>query len=246
MYNLKNLKVLILEDNDLVKLTTNSLDINSPEISYKVIKKNEIKNGRIATALNNTDKITLVVQSGIVLNLKGKDLPNKSLIKKYHIGASRYGVFTDHPRLKMHYRWVAEDIHPNVLDLSIFVINPERWEKVPETDKEILNDKKILYMPRYMNHKDDILFKKDATAAVDAFNYGVLGEQAVAHNYVETIQKESINILEIYGYCFDKLQPYLKGVPKKSKDRIQHLIDQTTIKIKNTREKMHGNNIRNY
>ena len=171
---------------------------------------------------------------------------NKSLIEKYHIGASRYGVFTDHPRLKMHYRWVAEDIHPNVLDLSIFVINPEKWDEVPETDEETLKDKKILYMPRYMNHKDDILFKKDATAAVDAFNYGVLGEQAVAHNYVETIQKESINILEIYGYCFDKLQPYLKGVPKKSKDRVQHLIDQTTIKIKNTREKMHGNNIRNY
>ena len=79
MFSLENLKVLILEDNDLVKLTTNSLDINSPEISYNVVKKNE--NGSIATALNNTDKITLVVQSGIVLNLKSEDLPNKSLIE---------------------------------------------------------------------------------------------------------------------------------------------------------------------
>ena len=94
-------------------------------------------------------------------------------------------------------------------------------------------------MPRYMNHKDDILFKEESTAGIDAFNYGVLGEQALVHNYLGPIHRKNINILEIYAYCFDKLLPYLKGAPKKETDRITLLANKTLIKIKNTREKMH-------
>ena len=94
-------------------------------------------------------------------------------------------------------------------------------------------------MPRYMNHKDDILFREESTAAIDAFNYGVLGEQALVHNYLDPIHRKNINILEIYAYCFDKLLPYLEGVPKKETDRINLLANKTLIKIKNTREKMH-------
>jgi len=50
-------------------------------------------------------------------------------------------------------------------------------------------------------------------------------------------------MLETYGYCFDKLLPYLKGIPKKEKERIKFLANKTNIKIKNTREKMHRLNI---
>ena len=207
MLNLKNLKLLILEENNLVNLTTNSLDINNPEIKYSVVKPN---GSRIKTALNNINDITLVVKSGLVLNLKNKDFPSRAKIKNYHI-----------------------------LDLSIFVMNPYKWEKIPDSDEGVLHDKKLLYMPRYMNHKDDVLFKQDATAAIDAFYYGVLGEQAVVYNYTDTIQRETENILETYGYCFDKLLPYLKGVPDKEKRRIEYLSQKTSVRIKNTREKIH-------
>ena len=88
--------------------------------------------------------------------------------------------------------------------------------------QKFIQDKKIMHMPRYMNHKDDILFKKDATAAIDAFNYGVLGEQAVVHNYVDVIEKDTINMLEVYAYNFDKLQPFLKGLPSDKKKRINY------------------------
>jgi len=239
MLNLKNLKVLILEENNLLNLTTNSLDINNPEITYTVINKDKMLESRIATVLNNTDEITLVIKSGLIVNLKNKDLPSKSKLNKYHMAVSRYGVFTDHKRIKQHYQYVSGEINKKVLDLSIFIINPKKWKTVPEKDSGAVRDKKLLYMPRYMNHKDDILFKEESTAGIDAFNYGVLGEQALVHNYLGPIHRENINVLEIYAYCFDKLLPYLKGVPKKETDRITSLANKTLIKIKNTREKMH-------
>ena len=239
MLNLKTLKVLILEENNLLKLTTNSLDANNPEITYRVINKDKMIESRIATVLNNTDEITLVIKSGLIVNLKNKDLPSKSKLNKYHMAVSRYGVFTDHKRIKQHYQYSSEKINKKVLDLSVFIINPKKWETVPEKDSGVVRDKKLLYMPRYMNHKDDILFKEESTAAIDAFNYGVLGEQALVHNYLGPIYRKNINILEIYAYCFDKLLPYLNGVPKKETDRITLLANKTLIKIKNTREKMH-------
>ena len=73
MLNLKNLKVLILEKNNLLKLTTNSLDQNNPEIKYKVITKDKVSNSIIGTALSNIKETTLVIKSGIVLNLTNKD-----------------------------------------------------------------------------------------------------------------------------------------------------------------------------
>ena len=61
MSNLSHLKVLILEKNNLTKLTTNSLDKNTPEIEYKVVKKEDCTESKIGTALLNTQDITLVV-----------------------------------------------------------------------------------------------------------------------------------------------------------------------------------------
>ena len=75
------------------------------------------------------------------------------------------------------------------------------------------------------SNKDDSLFKEESTAAIDAFNYGVSGEQALVHNYLGPIYRKNINVLEIYAYCFDKLLPYLKGVPKKETDQPKCILD---------------------
>lgn len=239
MLNLTDLKVLILESNNLTNLTVNSLEKNTPQVSYKVITKKEQTNSRIGTALLNTKGITLVVKSGIVLELKEGDIPSIEQLEAVDICVSREAVFIDHNRLSEHYRYVDNTLTNGVVDLSIFIINPARWKDVPETDTGILNDVKKLFIPRYMHHKNDILLQEEATTTIDAFNYGVLGEQASVFNYIDCIQSDTINMLETYGYCFDKLLPYLKGIPKKEKERIKFLANKTNIKIKNTREKMH-------
>ena len=242
MSNLSHLKVLILEKNNLTKLTTNSLDINTPEIEYKVVKKEDCTESKIGTALLNTKDITLVVTSGLVLELKDGDFPDIEKLKEYGICVSREGVFTDHKRLNEHYRYVASHITDGVIDLNIFIINPKKWSEIPKLDQRILQNKKKMYIPRYMHHKSDVLFAEDSTAAVDAFHYGVLGEQASVYNYVDCIYKNNINILEIYAYCFDKLIPYIKGVPRKEQNRIKLLANKTKQKIKRMRKKMHGIN----
>ena len=242
MSNLSHLKVLILEKNNLTKLTTNSLDINTPEIEYKVVKKEDCTESKIGTALLNTKDITLVVTSGLVLELKDGDFPDIEKLKEYGICVSREGVFTDHKRLNEHYRYVASHITDGVIDLNIFIINPKKWSEIPKLDQRILQNKKKMYIPRYMHHKRDVLFAEDSTAAVDAFHYGVLGEQASVYNYVDCIYKNNINILEIYAYCFDKLIPYIKGVPRKEQNRIKLLANKTKQKIKTMRKKMHDIN----
>ena len=239
MLNLKDLKVLILEDNNLTNLTVNSLKENTPEISYKVISKKEQTESRIGTALLNSKDITLVVSSGIVLELKDTDIPALDVLEEYDICVSRYAVYMDHDRLKAHYHYVDNRITDGVIDLSLFIINPKKWETIPDSDKGILEDVKKLFIPRYMHHKNDILFEEEATSAVDAFHYGVLGEQASVFNYIDCINKDTINILETYGYCFDKLLPYIKGVPRKEQNKIKLLANNTITKIKNTRNKMH-------
>jgi len=239
MLNLKNLKVLILEQNNLLKLTTNSLDQNNPEIKYKVISKDKLSNSIIGTALSNIKETTLVIKSGLVLNLTNKDLPSKRKLNKYDICLSRQAVFIDHERIKVHYPYVKGKLHKKILDLSIFIINPNKWNNIPKQDKGIISGKKKLIMPRYMNHKDDVLFSEESTAAIDALHYGVLGEQASVYNYVNVIEKNEINVLETYAYCFDKLLPYIKGLPKKEKDRVKYLGNKTKIRISNTREKLH-------
>ena len=239
MLNLKDLKVLILEDNNLTNLTVNSLKENTPEISYKVISKEEQTESKIGTALLNSKHITLVVSSGIVLELKDTDIPDLNVLEEYDICVSRYAVYMDHDRLKAHYYYVNKKLTDGVIDLSLFIINPKRWRSIPDSDIGILEDVKKLFIPRYMHHKNDILFEEEATSAVDAFNYGVLGEQASVFNYIDCINKDTINMLETYGYCFDKLLPYIKGVPRKEQNRIKLLANNTITKIKNTRNKMH-------
>ena len=61
MSSLSHLKLLILEKNNLTKLTTNSLDINTPEIEYEVVKKEDCTESKIGTALLNTQRYLLQI-----------------------------------------------------------------------------------------------------------------------------------------------------------------------------------------
>ena len=112
--------VLILETNNLTALTTNSIEINMPHFQYKIVKPGKSK---IATALHNIKEITLVVKSGMVLNIKDKDLPKIKNLMKYDMCVSRQGVYTDHPSIKKHYKLTTNELHKGMIDLSLFIMN---------------------------------------------------------------------------------------------------------------------------
>ena len=80
MSSQRKLKILILETNNLTALTTNSIEMNMPEFQYKIVSHGKSK---LATALHNVDDITLVVKSGLVLNIKDTDLPSRDKIMNY-------------------------------------------------------------------------------------------------------------------------------------------------------------------
>ena len=233
MFPLSDLKLLILEENNLVDLTVNSLHKNMPNTSYTVVPCTP--GNRFPTTFKNIRGTTLVLRSGLVIN-KAIEIPEKVI--DYPLSVSRRGVYIDHNRLKNHYPLIDKNIHKDLIDLSVFLVNPEKWDSIPTSDRGVLGGKKLLYMSRRMNHKDDILFAEEATAAIDALYYGIEGEKAFIYNYVDCIQKDTINVLETFAYHFEKLLPYLSGVPKKERSRIEYLADKTNTRMSKMRHKL--------
>ena len=233
MYPLSDLRVLILEENNLVELTVNSLHKNMPTVPYTVVPCEP--GNRFPTTFKNLKGITLVLRSGVVVN-KAVEIPDK--VVDFALCVSRRAVYIDDDRIKNHYPLIDKNITDGLLDLSVFLVNPEKWDSIPESDRGVLKDKKLLYMSRVMNHKDDVLFSEEAVATIDALHYGMEGEDAFIYNYVDCIKKDTINVVETFAYHFEKLLPYLQGLPEKEKSRIEYLGNLSKTRISKMRYKL--------
>lgn len=229
------LRILILEtDSRLTQLTINSIQTNLPRAAYSVVKCGDSK---VGTALQVCGELTIVVTSGVILNFKYGDIPPIEKLSQYHIAVSRAGVFADHPNLQNSYGLIGSNIGKGHIDLSIFIINPSKWIEIPNTDARILNEKKVLYMPRYFNHKTDVLIP-ECVGAYQALKYGMQGEDAAVINYVPNIISGKATVFETYAYCFDKLEDYLSDVDEEIKENILKLSNLTKTRISKLRKKL--------
>lgn len=229
--------VLVYQTNNLAGLTVNSIKKNMPDWNYKVVKCGESK---IGTALKNVDGITLVVQSGVILDVKLSDLPPIEKLQNYHMAVSRELVFGDHHDLCGCYQTMTgKHLNRNILDLSVFVINPDMWDSVPKSDVGILADCKTLYMPRYMNHKMDILVP-ESLSAYDCFKYGLLGESASVLNYVGCFEKGKVSASERFAYCLDKALDYLDDLSEGVQNKIKKVSVRNQNGYSKFRKRMEG------
>ncbi len=227
------LNLVILETNELTQLTLNSIEKNMEGAAVTVVPCPP--NKKIRTALENITETSLVVCSGLVLNINDSDIPPAEILSNYSLCCSRAGVYTDHKGLRHNYKVISKDLNKSHIDLSIFIINPDKWDELPESDKGVLNDQKILYMPRYMNHKSDVTIAT-ATSAYTALQYGALGLDAAVHNYVGNILTGEALVDESYAYNFDILPQYAEGLDEKYIKNI-HKLEQKTKRISKFRDK---------
>jgi hypothetical protein len=232
---MSNLEILILETNELTQLTVNSIKRNMPRTKYRVVKCGDSK---VGTAIGNCDKPTLVVTSGLVLDIRQGDIPPEEKIKEYDICVSRMGVYVDHPRHSTVYKLVDSPIHKGFIDLSIFIINPANWYQIPNSDSGILGNKKCLYMPRYINHKHDPIVK-DCIGSYEAFRYGMSGESAAVFNYIPHLLSGKATPVETFAYCFDKVAEYTDGLPEEAKQRILKLGNKSKIRVAKMRKALY-------
>lgn len=222
-----NLNLIILEVNDFVGLTEASIQKRMPGVSYTVQRIGP--KGTLNTALDIADgKLSLVVTSGVVLDLQPGDLPPLSVLNNYHLCAARNMVYADHDKYKQFYSYVDKEVNPKELDLNVFVINPAMWDSIPEKDAGALRDKKLLAMPRYMNHKTDDLINT-CVSPYEALKYGMLGEHAAVLNYRKCLENGKATVIERYAYCFDKLKPFVDLLDEPQRHVCLALADQTTI-----------------
>lgn len=226
------LEILVLDCNDFTALTVNSIKKNMPRTKYKVVKCGKSK---VGTALSNITGITLVVTGGLVLNIRQGDLPPENKLKNYALCLSREGVYVDHPKHSLSYSLIDSPINKGFVDLSIFVINPDKWYEIPTKDSGILSDKKCLYMPRYINHKHDVLIK-DCIGSYEAFKYGLAGETAAVYNYLPCLLSGKATPIETFAYCFDKLEEYKMGLPSKAEKVVTTFANKTRKRISKVRK----------
>ena len=132
---MSRLGILVVECNKLTALTVNSIRKNMPDWEYEVVS---YQGGFIPTALRHANELCLVVKSGVILDLKDGDLPERELLEKYDICMSRDGVFTDNRPNKHIYGLIGSHLNEKAVDLSIFCINPKRWVRIPKTDAGVL------------------------------------------------------------------------------------------------------------
>jgi|SRR5210317_782464 len=231
---MSDLEILILDCNPLTPITITSIKKNMPRAKFKVVKCGKSK---IGAAVANTTKPTIVVTGGLVLNLRQGDIPSYETLLKYDICVSRLGVYTDHPKLSSVYEITANPITKGHVDLSIFIINPERWYELPNTDAGALRDKKTLYMPRYINHKTDTLVR-DCIGSYEAFHYGMMGEDASVFNYIPNLLTGEATPVETFAYCFDKLENYVDELQEPQKTKVLNLAQKSKIRVSKMRKRL--------
>ena len=228
------LPVLILEDNYLYKITVNSAEACGVDYTSARFHRDQPYFRQVLPLLKET---TLVVKSGVALNIKEKDIPPREAFDKYPISVSKRYVYSDNPRLAPMYSNLKDMGSHAAVDLSVTIINPSLWDDIPETDRNVLNKMKRLRIPRYMNHKTDPL-NASVVCGKDALVYGMLGEKAAIWNYIPNLWSGEATVSESYAYCFDKLEPFLDGLEDTDKAKIQGLIDITNERISGFRKKL--------
>lgn len=224
--------VIVINDNpELLSLTTDSIEKSCIGWNYVVLNtKNKQKFPVIFEHAKQTDeKIFLVVSAGVVLNLKENSLPPLKLLKKNHMIVSRKGLFFNNLYGSL-YEKEKTGINQNIIDTSVFIINTEKFDFIPESDSGFLSKITIKDLPLYMNHKGDPLIK-EVLSVRHLFKHGITGENAHIFNYVDYILKGECTVSESYALCFEKLLPYIDNLA----DRYKNNIRKITRNIKQSR-----------
>lgn len=222
---MSHLDLLVIERNDLTALTVESAKHSWPDMRVTVVQAGP---SRINTALVEASGLTLVVEGGVILTPNIKNVPSPEVLKKYHLAVSRAQVFVDHPSQSHTYGLLGYRPNRGRVDLGVFIVNPDPWSVVPQSDEGFLDSVKKLWMPRYMNHRTDIVLR-EAMGAWPALQYGIMGLGAAVHNYVPLYIAGRASPVEMYGCCLDFALPYVEKLPKSSKDRVYKLARKTQI-----------------
>ncbi|MEC8230560.1 MAG: hypothetical protein VX061_03870 [Pseudomonadota bacterium] len=224
------LDYVVIETNALAALTINAINEHDPGAKVTCVPRGK---SFIGTALQHSTQTTMVLKSGVVWRGSSSDVPE--VANNYALCASEYAVFADNNNLNHIYALKDSPLALGIKDLSIFIINPELWDSIPETDSGALKDKRTLNMPRYMNHSEDELIA-DGLPAHECLYYGVLGVNSLALNYVDCLRNRSASVTETIGYLFDHLTPYVNGLDNNDIYFIKKVADKTCARVAKMRD----------
>ena len=226
------LDYVVIETNALAALTINAINEHDPGAKITCVPRGT---SFIGTALQHSTQTTMVLKSGVSWRGSSSDVTEVS--NNYALCASEYAVFADNDNLNHIYALKDSPLALGIKDLSIFIVNPKLWGSIPETDSGALKDKRMLNMPRYMNHSEDELVA-DGLPAHECLYYGVLGVNSLALNYVDCLRNRSASVTETIGYLFDHLTPYVNGLDNNDIYFIKKVADKTRARVAKMRDSL--------
>jgi len=219
-------KILILDTiPGLTQLTVNSLKKNSPDWEYEVLP-NVPRTSRIKAALESQaaqdcleDDVLFCVTSGCYLNINDNTFPPEDMMARHHLLMSNQAVFFDNEHYVAFYQTEGIEKLLNAIDLSVFILNPTKWNFIPETDSGFYSKIQTRKMPRYMNHRWDPLLEA-VVGARHGFKYSLVGETAAVLNYVDKIETGQVTVSDCWSLCFDLLEDCIEGVAPAYRENI--------------------------
>lgn len=218
---------LVLQGNTYTDMTVASIKAHDPDATIKCVNPGP---SVIGTALQHCNEPTLVLKSGILFRGSFSDLP-MDFVERNALCVSEFFVFFNHPTVSHHYGLLGSDnAAGNIADLSTFIINPRHWIKTPTTDKGILDGVKKSWMPRYMNHKSDVLVSS-SLAMHDCMYYGMLGVSALVLNYLKCLETRSATIEETVAYPFDHFLPFVNMLEREDRIFLEEAARKTKARI---------------
>lgn len=225
---------LVLKCNAFSDMTVASIKAHDPDAIIKCVNQEE---SVIGTALRHCNEPTLVLKSGLLFRGSFADLP-MDVVERNPLCVSEFFVFFNHPTVSHHYDLLGMDnAAGNSADLSVFIINPRHWINTPTTDRGLLGDIKKAWMPRYMNHRADILVTHSLPMH-DCMYYGMLGVSALTLSYLTCLEKRSATIEETVAYPFDHFLPFANMVEREDRLFLEDAAKRTRSRIGSMRDGM--------
>ena len=151
-------------------------------------------------------------------------MPSDEKLSAFHISLAKRGVYVDNPAYNQIYNLAGANITHGTWDLDVIIINPDMWDSIPEQDAGSLRDKKILKMPRYMNHRIDRVAERVLPAA-DLARYGVLGHTASVLNYVGVLDHGLYGAAR-YAYALDRVRPFIDNLSEEKRTQAEAYISR--------------------
>ena len=152
------------------------------------------------------------------------------MIIKKHILAPRKHMYCRDGQYSLQYENIGLQLSNigGIFDLDLFIINPYKFDFIPESDTGFLSKITTGVMPNTIVNRSDLL----VNTCLDAkrlFSHSLKAKNSMFLNYIDLIKEKNITTNDAWAYSYEEMndKDYFHGVSNKLINRIEELSNKT-------------------